>query len=178
MAAASGALAATGRAAAFAAAGWLALTVEFAPKAGSGGPDLLFCVAAFWAIRRPRSAPAALIVALGLARDLLDGGPVGAGALGLLAATEALRALGPRLRRGSLLSEAGHVAAAAALAAAIPWLMLGLTLADAPPFGDVARRVGLTALAWPATVLALRGVLRLRSEASPADGDPMFGRRA
>jgi rod shape-determining protein MreD len=165
--------------AAMAAAAWFALSIELAPLGGGRAtPDLLFCVVAFFAIRRPRGAPAALVLALGLARDLLGGGPVGAGALGLLASAEILRAQAPRLRRASLLLEAAHVLAAALVATALPWLLAVVTLADTPPVADMALRFGLTALAWPVTVLALRGLLRLRSEASPAEGDPMFGRRA
>lgn len=172
----SGAVARGAQVAGFAFAGWLALSIELAPGLGAT-PDLLFCVAAFWAIRRPRSAPAAAILALGLARDLLDGGPVGAGALGLLAATELLRAQGATLRRRSLLVEGVHVAAAATIAAGLPWLLVGLTLADTPLVADVARRIGLTAVGWLATVFALRGLLRLRSDVTPADGDQMFGKR-
>ncbi|MEL7464419.1 MAG: hypothetical protein AAFN79_10155, partial [Pseudomonadota bacterium] len=76
--------------------GWLAILLELAPlgarASAAPSPELLFCVAAFLALRRPGSTPSALVLLLGLANDVLGGGPAGLGALTMLAAVEALRA--------------------------------------------------------------------------------------
>ncbi len=160
--------------------GWLVLAAGAAPLPRGGGlphgPDLLLCVAAFWAVRRPREAPAAAIFALGLARDLVAGGPLGAGALGLLAATEALRAQGPLLRRRGLVLEWGAAAGAAALSLLVSAALVAASLAPAPDAGPLVAAWGATAIAYGPAALLLRHGLRLSTRADPADGDAMFGR--
>jgi rod shape-determining protein MreD len=167
--------------AALAALSWVALSVGLAPMASGlwplPGPDLLFCVAAFWVARRPAEAPAAAVLALGLVRDLVSGGPLGAGALGLLAATETLRRRGPALRRRGLALEWPAAAAAAALATALPAALVWVALAPAPEASALAAAALSTALAYGPVAVALRHGLRLRSLADPSEGDAMFARR-
>lgn len=160
---------------------WLALAAELAPLARGAwplpGPDAVFCVAAFWVVRRPAEAPAFALFLLGLARDLVTGGPLGAGALGLLAATEVLRRNGAALRRRSFAVEWAAVAAAGALALALPAALVAASFAAAPEAGALAARAAATALAYAPLALLLRHGLRLAAQCDPAEGDSMFARR-
>ena len=122
--------------AAFAAFAWLAIALGLAPVGGGigalPGPDLLFCVTAAVAARRPALAAAPLVFALGLARDMLGGGAIGIGALALTVAAAALRAQADTLRRRVFFAEWGLAALWAAATLALPWLLLTATLAPAP----------------------------------------------
>lgn len=119
------------------------------------GPDLIYCLAAAWVIRRPGEAPLWAILAIGLGGDILLSRPVGLGALGLLVVTEALRANAAGLRSGPFLLEWLVVAGAFAL------MTLGLNLALLLAFaaGSGAMRLAahalVTALAYPALVALL-----------------------
>lgn len=157
--------------------GLAATAAAMAPTPGWPRPDLLLCVVALWALRRPGWTPALAVFALGLARDLSGGGPVGAGALGLLLAAELLRAQAPALRRRVFPLEWAAVVAAAAIAVAAPWLLLTLTLAPTPPLPALGARVAATALAYPLVALALRWAVRIGPAAQSTDGGLMFERR-
>lgn len=156
--------------AAFTGVAWLSIAVGLAPIGGEigalSGPDLLFCVVAVASVRRPSLAPAPLVFALGLTRDLLGGGPVGAGALALTLASAALRARPFSLWRRGFAVEWGVVALWAAAALALPWLLLTLTLAQTPALTSLAGGLIATALAYPAFALFLRGGAGASSAAS------------
>ncbi len=174
---------AAARAAALAAAACVAIATELAPlsaiawESAATTPDLLLCLLGAAALRRPAAAAPALVLALGLTRDLLAGGAVGAGALGLLLAAGVLRAAAEPLRRRSFLSRWGAFAGAAALGALTPWLLLTLTLAPAPTLAEIALRVAATALAFPLFALALRLGPRIGPAARLRDAEPIFARR-
>ena len=146
--------------AAFAAFAWLAIALGLAPVGGGigalPGPDLLFCVTAAVAARRPALAAAPLVFALGLACDMLGGGAIGIGALALTVAAAALRAQADTLRRRVFFAEWGLAALWAAAALALPWLLLTATLAPAPPLTSLAGGWLATALAYPLCALVLR----------------------
>ncbi|SDZ81396.1 rod shape-determining protein MreD [Rubrimonas cliftonensis] len=138
--------------------GALAIAASLAPMPVRFAPDLLFCVLAVWAVRRPNSTPALAVFALGLARDLLSGAPAGAGALGLLIAVEGLRvARPPRAGEGlrGWLPVWGVVGAWAAAPAVVPWALLTVTFAPAPAFADIALRYAATVVAFPLAAVAL-----------------------
>jgi len=131
-------------------------------------PDLVFCLALAWVVRRPAEAPLWAILALGLAADALLSRPLGLGALGLLLAAEAMRGNAASLGAGSIAVEwlsAALLFLAAALGAQVA---LQLTFAEAPGLGLLTRHVAATALAYPfvAALLALglggRGPRRAR----------------
>ena len=157
--------------------GWLAILLELAPlnEAASAlpSPDILFCVVAFLVMRRPGGAPGVLILTLGLARDLLGGGPVGLGALTLLAAAETLRYLAEPLRRRSRIYEFASIAVLAGLISIAHVVILTMSFAAVPPLDILAMRLVMTVGAYFIVFFFFRQVLRIRAERL---GDRRFGR--
>lgn len=156
--------------------GWLAILLELAPINEAAGalpsPDILFCVVAFLVMRRPGSAPGVLILTLGLARDLLGGGPVGLGALTLLAAAETLRYLAEPLRRRSRIYEFLAIALLAAAIAIAHVIVLTMALAAVPPLDVLAMRLVMTVGTYFLVFFLFRQILRIRAERL---GDRRFG---
>ena len=126
-------------------------------------PDILLLTAMAWVVRRPEQAPAPLLGALFLLRDVLTGAPPGLGAALALIATENLR--GRRFEPGlaGLLSEWSRVAALIALVALAEQVVLSMLLLPVSETGSVLGRAILSALAYPATVIALRALVGLRA---------------
>jgi rod shape-determining protein MreD len=121
-------------------------------------PDLLFCLTLAWVVRRPATAPLGLVLLVGVTADVLLARPPGLGALGLVLASEAVRA-----RRGWL---SQHVVAewlAAGLAFALVLgataALLALSLAPGPGAGALAAHWLATVAAYPfvAGAIALAG---------------------
>lgn len=108
-------------------------------------PDLLFCLLAAWTVRRPAAVPLPLVLALGLAADLLLGRPPGPGALGLVLATEYLRTR----RIAGFATEFFRAAALFAALLSGTALLLLLTLAPSPGLEPLARHWLATILAYP-----------------------------
>lgn len=148
-----------------AALGILAIYVEAAPLGLAPGarpsPDLLLCVVAYWAVRRPGSSPILLVFLLGLTRDLLTDVPVGAGALSLVLVAETLKTRRRLLARAAFPIEWLTISIAALLTAAMNWGLVLLTLAQPPYLSDIGAQVLFTALVYPFVVLVLRWVLRI-----------------
>lgn len=162
--------------------GVFAVLVEIAPLGASAlaipSPDLLLCATFFWVVRRPGSAPFWLIFMLGLTRDLVSGGPIGPGALGLLMVTEILRPRGAMILRLPLLVEWLALGAAAAGCAAFQMLMLTIVLAPTPGLTPLAMQVGLTVACYPITLILFRKVLRInarKTAGKPLPAAFMFG---
>ena len=157
--------------------GWLAIVIELAPLGPAGAhasPDLLFAVAAFLVLRRPSATPTLFVLLLGLARDILSGGPTGLGALALLFGVEALRAYRPTLARRSFVSEFLAISAVAALASAFQALALVVTLTPLPALSIVGARILETLVAYLAIAVLFRYVLRI--QADPLENTRMIGR--
>ena len=148
--------------------GWLAVLIELTPlnerAATFPAPDLLFCICAFLVIRRPSATPGFLVVLLALARDLISGGPVGLGAITLLAAIEVLRAGGDLLRRRALIFEFGAVAALTFVMIAVQVFALLITLSNTPPLDQLVLRALGTIAAYVGIYILMRWVLRVRGE--------------
>ncbi|MFV0474039.1 MAG: hypothetical protein ACK5MQ_07495 [Pikeienuella sp.] len=148
--------------------GWLAILIALTPvdarASAAPAPDLLFCVAAFLAIRRPRATPAALVLILGLARDLAGGGPVGLGALTLWAAVEYLRFHRERLLR-SPAAELGFVAGAIIAMTLAQLGVLLVALTPSPPLEVLGAGALATFAAYLITAGMLRYVFMIRPEA-------------
>ena len=129
-------------------------------------PDLAWCVLAFFVLRRPQAAPLGLVAALVALRDALLGGPMGAGALSLLLALEALRWRArelppPRSVWGDWVwASLGYGAALG-----LQWLLMAISLGHPPSLVALGPHLCATALAIP----VVAGVLRygLRIGASP-----------
>lgn len=144
----------------------VAVSIEAAPLGHAANawpsPDLLFCIVAYWSLRRPEAVPLIAVFAAGLARDLLTGAPVGAGSLTLVLASEAFKAAArPLSRRGSG-AEWVAVSAAFAVVLLAQWLMVLLVLAHPPYLIELARRWLLTVLLYPALYIVFRWLLRVR----------------
>lgn len=157
--------------------GWLAILLGLTPldlrASATPAPDLLFCVVVFLVIRRPSSTPAALVVLLGLARDLIGGGPVGLGALTLLAAVEWLRFHRDGLIR-SWPREIAAVALTVVMMRAAEVAALTLAFARSPALDILALGAVFTIMAYVVVALGLRYVFRIRGEA--AENHSLIGR--
>lgn len=125
-------------------------------------PDILFCIVAYWSLRRPEAVPLVVVFAAGLVRDLLTDAPVGAGALTLVLAAEALKAAGrPLARRGA---GAEWLAVSGALAAVLlaQWILVLLVLAHPAYLVELARQWLLTAALYPLLAAVFHWLLRIR----------------
>jgi rod shape-determining protein MreD len=124
-------------------------------------PDLLYALTLAWVVRRPATAPLGLVLAVGLAGDILLARPPGLGALGLVLASEAVRA-----RRGWLANAfpAEWVVASFAfgVVTAATAALLALTLAPLPDPRHLAAHWVVTVLAYPVVAGALAAAGRLR----------------
>lgn len=153
------------RMAGFAALAAAAILLEIAPLGlsadASPAPDLVAAVIFFWALRRPEATPTLLVFLVAIARDLLAGGPVGAGALALVLGAEALRA-----RNGATIAvhlELALFALFILLTSLGAWLMVWITAGGAPALSAVLARAALTFACYPLIYLLLRRILRIRS---------------
>lgn len=145
--------------------GLLAIFIEAAPVGlapdAYPSPDLLFCLVAYWSVRRPGTAVLPVVWGLGIARDLLTDLPVGAGALGLVLVSRFLRSLGTGLARRGFLTEWALVATLLALFLAGQWLLVVLLLSYPPYLLDLAYQWALTMALYPMVALVLRWLVRI-----------------
>jgi len=146
--------------------GLAAIYVEAAPLGLAAdawpSPDILFCVVAFWATRRPEVAALVPVFALGLVRDLLTDVPTGAGALGLVLVAEFLRSLSPRLARRGFVTEWLLLATLSGLMLGGQWALVLLLLAHPPYLIDLWYQWLGTMALYPVVALGFRWVLRIR----------------
>ncbi len=145
--------------------GLIAIFVEAAPLGLSPdaypSPDILFCVVAYWSIRRPGSAALIAVFALGLARDLITDAPAGAGVLTLVFASEFLKAVGPGLSRRSFATEWLLLAVMLALVIMAQWLIVLILLAHPPYLTDLAYQWLATMVLYPVLALVFRWLFRI-----------------
>ncbi len=145
--------------------GLVAIFIESAPVGlepdAYPSPDLLFCLVAYWSVRRPGTAALPVVWGLGLARDLLTDLPVGAGALGLLLVSRFLRSLGAGLARRGFVTEWMLVATLLALFLAGQWLVVALLLSYPPYLLDLAYQWVATMALYPLIALVLRWLFRI-----------------
>jgi len=144
----------------------VAISIESAPL-GLGpldrsSPDLLFCVLAVWAARRPRAVPLLVVFALGLLRDFLTDPPIGIGALSLVAATEVIKARARALSRQGFLVEWLLAAVAVAGMLAMQWLALFVSFAQPPYLSLLLEHALFTLLVYPLMAMLVGLVLRRR----------------
>ncbi|HUF87524.1 MAG TPA: rod shape-determining protein MreD [Thermohalobaculum sp.] len=146
--------------------GLVAVAVESAPLGLEAGawpsPDLLFCIIAYWSLRRPDAVPLVAVFAAGLGRDLLTDAAVGAGALGLALAAEALKSAGRPLARRSPWAEWLAVAGTLAAMLLFQWLLVLLALTHPPYLVDLARQWLLTVALYPPLAAIFHWLLRIR----------------
>jgi rod shape-determining protein MreD len=155
--------------------GLAAIFVEAAPLGLSPdaypSPDILFCVVAYWSIRRPGSAALIAVFSLGLTRDLMTDAPVGAGVLTLVFASEFLKAVGPGLSRRSFATEWLLLAVILALVIMTQWLIVLILLAHPPYLTDLAYQWLATMALYPVLALVFRWLFRIGwRQGEPARG--------
>lgn len=145
--------------------GLVAIFIEAAPLGLSAdaypSPDLLFCVVAYWSIRRPGSAVLIAVFALGLTRDLMTDAPVGAGALTLVFASEFLKSLSVGLSRRSFATEWLLLATVLAVVVMTQWFVVLLLLAHPPYLIDLGYQWLTTMVLYPVLVLIFRWLFRV-----------------
>ncbi|MDF2232221.1 hypothetical protein P2H44_06605 [Albimonas sp. CAU 1670] len=137
-------------------------------------PDLAWCVLAFFVLRRPAAAPLGLVALLLVMRDALLGGPLGAGALSLLLASEALRWRAKELPPPrSVWGDWVWASLGYASALGLQWLLMAISLGHPPALLALGPHLGATVLAIP----VVAGILRygMRIGASPRQDEE--GRR-
>ncbi|MEM6679752.1 MAG: hypothetical protein AAF675_17960 [Pseudomonadota bacterium] len=151
----------------------LAVAIETAPVGlhprALPSPDIVAVLIAVLAVRRPRALAVPLVFALGLFRDLLGDGPVGAGTLSLVLLAEGLRQAASTLARGSLLREGLVVAGALAAMFLLQYLITLIIFSQPPYVMAVVRQWVLTVATWPLVLIMLRWGLGLRAEATDPD---------
>ena len=156
--------------------GLLAVLMPLAPLGPAGAlvvPDLLYCLAVGWMVRRPATAPLWAVLLLGLFGDVMLSRPIGLGALGLVLVAEWFRRWGRLFHSSPFPLEwlAATVGFAALLAGSR--IALALVFAPAPSPGALASYLFATALAYPIAVLGLAWCLNLRAPRSQAFARPM-----
>lgn len=154
------------RIALLAALGQIAIFVEAAPVGLAvdawPSPDLLLCVVAYWALRRPGSTPLVLVFLLGLSRDLLTDAPLGAGTLTLIAVAETLKHYRLIFLQRSFMAEWLAVILAVAASLALQWLLLMVMLVEPAPLATLALMAFITACSYPPLAMVLRWLFRIR----------------
>ncbi|MEM9045082.1 MAG: hypothetical protein AAGC81_10320 [Pseudomonadota bacterium] len=145
--------------------GFLSVSLELAPVGLTAGalpsPDLLFCLTAFFALRRPEAVPLVLIFIMGFGRDLLTDAPPGAGVLALvLTALLLAECRGWFLQRPFFLEWIG-VTLIFAAGLLLQWLLVAATFAPTPQIGSLGWLVLITAGGYACVALVLRVVLRI-----------------
>ena len=134
----------------------LGLAAEARPS-----PDLVFCVVAYWSVRRPEAAAMLAVFALGLIRDLLTDTPVGIGALSLVVASEYLKALSLALARRRFIAEWVVVALFLAFVLLGQWLLVLLMLAHPPYLSDLWSQWVISVALYPALALVWRWLFQI-----------------
>lgn len=138
------------------------------------GPDLMICLTAAWAVRRPEYVPPLLVGAMLLLADFLLQRPPGLWAAIAVVLTLYLRSQSMRLRELPFLSE-WVLATAALLAAFLAYrVLLFVTVTPAPPAGPAAFHAAMTLLCYPPVAFLSSHVMRVRKLA-PHETD-MVGR--
>lgn len=144
----------------------VAVSIEAAPLGHHAdawpSPDLVFCIVAYWSLRRPEAVPLIAVFALGLARDLLTDAPPGAGALTLVLASEALKAAARPLARRGVGAEWLAVAGVFAALLIAQWLMVLLVLAHPPYLVELGRQWLITLALYPLLAAVFRWLFRVR----------------
>jgi rod shape-determining protein MreD len=159
-----------------AALGVVAVQASLLPLGTTAVPDLLYCVVIAWTVRRPESAPLWTILALGLYADIMLSRPIGLGTLGLLLASEAMRANAGRFHGAPFLLEWLAAVAAFALILAGIAALLRLAFADTPGLPVLLAHLTSTALAYPLVCVALVWGLGLRGPSRGRTGERRLGR--
>lgn len=131
-------------------------------------PDILFCLAFAWVVRRPLTAPLVLIFCLSIFADFMLMRPLGLWTLVLIGASELARAQRVPIREQMFVLEwliFTCVFGAALLANAI---LLKISFSAGPTSGLALNFFINTVLAYPFVVAMLHWVFRIRAPRTPS----------
>ncbi|MEO1551358.1 MAG: rod shape-determining protein MreD [Pseudomonadota bacterium] len=125
-------------------------------------PDLFFLLACAWVLRRPDTAPLALIAGLAFLGDVMLNRPLGLWALATVCATELLRHRGDDPRERVFLGEWLTVSVLYTLGFCLFLFILRITLVPIPGNGAALQYWITTLLCYPFTAGLLQFGLRVR----------------
>ncbi|MEO0914784.1 MAG: rod shape-determining protein MreD [Pseudomonadota bacterium] len=131
-------------------------------------PDLLFCTAAAWVLRRPDATPALLLVATFLAADFILSRPPGLWAFLALMATEFLRVQSRGHHDRPFLIEWLTFAALFGLMLFAQSLILTLALVPGPSAGTMLTLYLITTGLYPMVAFTLYAAFRVRAPRAQA----------
>lgn len=117
------------------------------------GPDLLFCLALAWSVRRPEYVPIWLLAAVFLLADFILSRPPGLAAALMLMACGNMQSRARPLHVSGFMTEWLRAGALILVAALLYRLVLAVLLIPTPPIGLHATQVIGTALAYPLVVM-------------------------
>lgn len=138
-------------------------------------PDLLILLLAAWALRRPDYVPTLLVAGVLLLSDILFMRPLGLwAALGLLG-VEVLRSRGATSSELPFLAEWLLVTVVLAAMTLAESVILAVLMVPRPPLGAAALHLVISAVVYPAAVLATTVIFGVRP-ATPADRDALAAR--
>lgn len=156
---------------------WLSLTIivlRLMPlrsyPLGWPAPDLLLVLTLFYAVRRPRLAPAPLVAGIWLMADLLFLRPPGLMAALVVLASGNLRARSRDLRRAPFLAEWVTVGLAVLAVTITGRVVLTVLFVSRPPLGPVLMEALLTVSIYP-LLAALGSFLLGLHRAAPGEFD-------
>lgn len=147
------------------------LPLQTVPR-GWAGPDLLFCLAMTWSVRRPDYVPTLLLGAVFLLADFLLSRPPGLAAALMLLACYDLRSRMRRLRDSGFAAEWLRATLLIVAVAVAYRVVLALLLLPVPPLALTAFQAVVTALCYPLVVGVSALLFGVRLSA-PGDLDSM-----
>ena len=136
------------------------------------GPDLLFCFAAAWVLRRPDYTPVFLIVTVFLLEDILTMRPLGLWTAIALVGTEFLRSRAAFARDLPFVVEWAMVAVVLVAMTIANRVVLAVVMVPQTGLGPVLLQAVITLVAYPFVVALSHGLLGLR-KAAPGQVDAL-----
>jgi len=140
-------------------------------------PDIFFCIAFAWVIRRPQTAPLGLIVCFALLADFLLMRPLGLWTFIILLMSEFVRAQRVPLREQLFVFEWIIFAVVFSFALFVNFMFLKLSFSPTPSFGLMLKYTINTVLAYGVVVAVLHWIFRIRAPKAPG-GYKRLGRVA
>ncbi|WP_209426091.1 rod shape-determining protein MreD [Pararhodobacter sp. SW119] len=143
------------------------LPIDLSPG-GHPGPDVILVLTMAWVLRRPAHLPALAIALVWLVEDLMMLRPPGLWALLVLVGTEFLRARHSVVREITFMLEWAMVTGVLLAMTLAYRLVIAIVMLPQDPLDLSLMKLGLTVASYPAVVLVLHFVLRIRK---PATGE-------
>ena len=138
-------------------------------------PDLIFCLMAAWAIRRPVLVPLGMVLVVGLLTDFLFLRPPGVWTIMLILSFEILRIQARREGTMSGATEAGTIAVVFTSAFLGNRLFLGIFAVPQAPLGATLLELLLTLMLYPLVALVTVFIFQVRRP-DPTDIQGLRGR--